>query len=519
MSLKRRNIFTRYGTTKFLMIYFIGGLLFLLTAFVCYTSWVVDDLKESRLAQIRPLASIAAEIPSVKDAELTSKLNKYFKSLQATSRLSFIITDTEGNIVKVRGVDKTIENKVDSDSSLSLSEEEQRKIDKTLSRMKNQHQAIPLEYVTENRQIFGYLYHGDAAPDAIDKMPYVFTDLNNEPIKWQVWNEPIIREEATSKQLAQARALIRDASKSDSYVSLQINPQSHSGYFYYDIVPQYNLLLMPFFQITIIAGFLAAGLWAYRRIKANEQAAIWYGLAKETAHQLGTPISALMGWLEVLHGRIDMKKDENRQIFEEMQDDLERLREVTARFGEIGSMPKKGSIDLNIIIRSAVEYFERRIPYQSKQIEIITNLNSTPYISGNNVLLQWVFENLIKNSLDAIDKDKGIIEISSDYSHRKDEVVVTYEDNGRGISRKERNKIFQPGYTTKKHGWGLGLTLIKRIVEDYHEGKVRLKNTSSEGTTFEIIFRAETDYDKRSYLRRLKLNWLKDKWPGKMAKG
>lgn len=492
MALKRGDIFAN-STTKFLMIYFAGGLLLLLIAFVCYTFWLVNNLKKNHLAQIRPLANIAAEIPAVKDAELSSKLNKYFKGLQATSRLSFIITNPEGKIVKVRGVDKKIEDKLDSDSPVSLTKEEQEKLDNALERMKSQYQPIPLKYVTENRQIFGYLYHGDAAPDAIDKVPYVFTNLDNEPIKWQVWDEPVTRKEATPKQIAKAKALIRDASKSESYAPLQINPQSHKGYFYYDITPQYNLLLMPFFQITIIAGFIVIGLLAYHRIKANEQAAIWYGLARETAHQLGTPISALMGWVEVLHSRLDMKKEENQQIFEEMQDDLERLREVTARFGEIGSMPKKGPIDLNMVIRCAVEYFEKRLPYQSRRIEIVTDLGSIPYILGNNVLLQWVFENLIKNSLDAIDKDKGIIEISSDSYHKRDEVLVTYKDNGKGIPKKERNRIFQPGYTTKKHGWGLGLTLIKRIIEDYHEGKIKLKKTSSEGTTFEIIFKAETE--------------------------
>lgn len=486
-----KNIFSGYSTTKFLMIYFIGGLLLLLIAFVYYTTWFVRELRESRLDQIRPLANIAAEIPTVKDAELSSKLNKYFKSLRATSQLSFIITDTTGKIVKARGVDETIEAKIDSDPPISFTEKEQRRLNNILNRMRSRYQAIPLEFITENRQIFGYLYHGDAAPDAVGKMPYVFADLNHEPVKWQGWEQPITREEATPNQIAQAKALIKDASKSDSFMPLQINPQYHKGYFYYDLAPQYNLLLMPFFQIMIIAAFVATGLLVYRRMKANEQTAIWYGLAKETAHQLGTPISALMGWLEVLQNRVDMEKDGNSEIFDEMQDDLERLREVTARFGEIGSIPKKCPIDLNLIIREAVEYFEKRLPYQSKKISIDTNFSHTSYISGNNVLLQWVFENLIKNSLDALDKDEGHFEIISDYSPKKDEVIVTYKDNGKGISRKEKNKIFQPGYTTKKHGWGLGLTLIKRIIEDYHEGRIRLKNTSAEGTIFELTFKAE----------------------------
>jgi len=487
------DILKGYSTSRFLLIYFTGGLFFLLITFVGYTTWVVNDLRENRLAQIRPLANIAAEIPAVKDADLTIKLNKYFKSLRETSKLSFIITDKDGNIIKVRGVSKSIEDKIDSDLPTRLTEKERKKIKNALNRMKIKHQAIPLEYVTENRQILGYLYHGDTAPDAITKMPYVFTDLNNEPIKWQVWNEPITKDKATPEQIAQAKALIRNSSKSENFVPLQINPESHKGYFYYDIVPQYNLILMPFFQITIIGVFVTVGLLFYHRSKANEQAAIWYGLAKETAHQLGTPISALMGWLEVLHTRLDMEKEQNSQIFKEMQNDLERLRQVTARFGEIGSIPKKCSIDVNVVIGEAVNYFEKRLPYYSKQIDIDTKLQPIPYISGNNVLLQWVFENLIKNSLDAIDKEKGNIEIISNYSPKKKEVIITYKDNGKGISRKEKKRIFQPGYTTKKHGWGLGLTLIKRIIEDYHEGKIRVKTTNSQGATFEITFKTEKD--------------------------
>ena len=153
----------------------------------------------------------------------------------------------------------------------------------------------------------------------------------------------------------------------------------------------------------------------------------------------------------------------------------------------IGSTPKLEPMKISDVIHQAVEYYRKRISFRRRKVEIIEDYDlQIPLAMINDVLMGWVVENLIKNSLDAFDKDIGIIKIRTEHDPRRNQVVVIYSDNGRGIPRKARNKIFQPGYTTKKHGWGLGLALARRIVEDYHGGKLLLVETGPEGTTFHI---------------------------------
>ena len=246
---------------------------------------------------------------------------------------------------------------------------------------------------------------------------------------------------------------------------------------------------MPLAQITMIAVFMTIGFLGYQRMKHDEQQAIWAGLAKETAHQLGTPISSLMGWLEVL-GENDDEQDLS-SIRKEMQRDVRRLEYITARFGEIGSMPKRELLDVRETIHRAVVYFQRRLPHRQKHVEIIEDHQSVPEVEANENLLQWVIENLIRNSLDAIDRDDGKIQIRTEFDPRKKDVVIIYKDNGKGIPRKNRNIIFSPGYSSKEHGWGLGLAIVKRIIEGYHGGHVRVTESGSVGATFLITLPAK----------------------------
>jgi signal transduction histidine kinase len=259
----------------------------------------------------------------------------------------------------------------------------------------------------------------------------------------------------------------------------------------------------------LIFGFLS-----YRRIKTVEQASIWGGLAKETAHQLGTPISSLMGWVE-LSMELDKQRGDNTtaEIYANMQSDLTRLQRITERFGKIGSYPQQAPVDINTVIGDAVAYFQKRLPNLSKQVELRVVDRELPEIVANADLLQWVFENLIRNSLDAIDQENGIIEIDPRFQPKERQIGILYKDNGQGIPRQNRNRIFQPGMTTKKHGWGLGLTLVKRIIEAYHHGQIRLIHTSSQGTTFEIVLPVEIVEDERTakLLRKISFFWMKFK--------
>ncbi|MBC8234969.1 HAMP domain-containing histidine kinase [bacterium] len=470
----------RYKTTNFLLAYFIGGIFVLLLAFVYYTSRIVERLDESQKAQVPYLADLAAVIPSIKDIQLGMRLDKDFRKIWENSRLSFIITDKQnaGRIITVRGVDKDIEAKMGK--VIPLTDAENRKLSKALERMKRKAENIPIEY-GEDRVLLGYIYHGDVNADKIDMMPFVITDWEKKPVGWRIWGDYIRIEDANEGQIVQAHALVREASAKGRFSPIQINPEFRDGYFYYDVATHYDLMLMPYIQIASITIFLLIGMLVYQKSKANEQAAIWGGLARETAHQLGTPISSLMGWLEVLENKNSNK--DMTDIYAEMQGDLDRLRKVTSRFGKVGTKPKRGLVNIVYIIHEVILYFQKRIP---SKVEIIFQQREMPEVVANEDLLQWVFENLMKNSLDALNKKRGIIRIDTSFDPKKNQVVITYKDNGKGILKKDRKKIFAPGYTTKKHGWGLGLTLVKRIIEDYHDGKIRLVETSPAGTTFEI---------------------------------
>ena len=297
-------------------------------------------------------------------------------------------------------------------------------------------------------------------------------------------------------------------------LSLQTNPGSLQGYLYHEVIPDYGIFIMPIVLVAVFSSILIVGFLSYRRIKTVEQASIWGGLAKETAHQLGTPISSLMGWIE-LSMELDKQRGDNRttEIYENMQSDITRLQRITERFGKIGSYPQQARIDINTVIADAVAYFQKRLPNLSKQVELRVIDRELPEIVANADLLQWVFENLIRNSLDAIDKENGIIEIEPQLHPKEHQIVILYKDNGQGIPRQDRNKIFRPGMTTKKHGWGLGLTLVKRIIEAYHHGQIRLIHTSPQGTTFEIVLPVETVADQKTIglLMKSSSMWMKFK--------
>ena len=471
-----------YVASNFLLTYFIVGLLILSLAFVYYTKQILQlnrDLKK----QVEPLADLAAELPSVEDSRLQNRLSQIFKEFLAGSRLRFIITDADGKVQVARGVGESIEHKLlDVDPPIPLSPAEQSKLKAISERMKRNTEN---PRAIDDRTLIGYIYHGEADAKAIDQIPFVITDTAHKPQKWQIWNELITAENATPDQYARAEMFVRQSKTLGRYVPILTSELQ--GYFYSETRPYYGLFIMPVVLVLVFSTFLTVGFLSYRRIKAFEHAAIWGGLAKETAHQLGTPISALMAWIELLADRNRREKDEMAaEIYTNMQNDLVRLQKITARFGTIGSYPPKTGIDVNSVIDDVVSYFKKRIPNRSKHIEIRVVAPDLPVVNANADLLQWVFENLIRNSLDAMDKKFGLIEINPTFDAKKQKIIIQYQDNGSGIKRKDRRKIFHPGMTTKKHGWGVGLTVVQRIVEEYHHGQIRLVETSPEGTAFEI---------------------------------
>ena len=210
-------------------------------------------------------------------------------------------------------------------------------------------------------------------------------------------------------------------------------------------------------------------------------------MAKETAHQFGTPISSLMGWIEMLKMHYH-DQDRVLDITNEIADDVEKLNRITYRFSKIGAIPEFKKLSVYEEIHKVKEYFERRLPQSGKSVEIILQGDRNANAELNAELFEWVIENLIKNALDAIDHKQGRIEIAVKELRKEIEVDVT--DNGKGIDLKRRKDIFRPGYSTKRRGWGLGLSLSKRIIEVYHKGKIFVKSSAiGEGTTFKIILK------------------------------
>jgi len=249
-----------------------------------------------------------------------------------------------------------------------------------------------------------------------------------------------------------------------------------------------QLRYYPYIQLAIAAFFIIIGYISFSSIKRSEQSNIWVGMAKETAHQFGTPISSLMGWLEML--KINYKEpDKVLDITEEISSDVEKLNKITYRFSKIGAKPELAKKNLIEEMKQVISYFERRLPQTGKSVELKIIGDESACAEINSELFEWVIENLIKNALDAIEGTSGKIEISVKEFKKRVEVEVT--DSGKGIEMKRRKDVFRPGYSTKKRGWGLGLSLSKRIIEGYHGGKIFVKSSMpGEGTTFKIILKS-----------------------------
>jgi signal transduction histidine kinase len=210
-------------------------------------------------------------------------------------------------------------------------------------------------------------------------------------------------------------------------------------------------------------------------------------MAKETAHQFGTPLSSLMGWVELLKSSYN-EPDKVLDITDEVESDVAKLKKITNRFSKIGATPEIKHCNVFDEVKKVTDYFQRRLPQTGKKVDLKIQGDQNVFAELNSELFEWVIENLVKNSLDAIENKEGEIVIDIKDSRNRIEIDVT--DNGKGIDLKRRKDVFRPGYSTKRRGWGLGLSLSKRIVETYHQGKIFVKNSvPGEGTTFKIILK------------------------------
>jgi signal transduction histidine kinase len=246
-----------------------------------------------------------------------------------------------------------------------------------------------------------------------------------------------------------------------------------------------RLRYYPFLQIIFAVLFIIIAYSSFSYIKKSEHRNIWVGMSKETAHQLGTPISSLMGWNEMLKMNYN-NQDKVLDISDEINSDLTRLNKITKRFSKIGSKPELHDEFPYTTIERVSNYFQRRLPQLGKNVLINLEGNKDLKARMNSELFEWVIENLIKNALDAIETQNGKINFRIGENRNKIEIEIS--DNGKGIESNRKKDIFRPGYSTKRRGWGLGLSLSKRIIEDYHKGKIFVKQSViNEGTTFKII--------------------------------
>ncbi|HOF98413.1 MAG TPA: HAMP domain-containing sensor histidine kinase [Paludibacteraceae bacterium] len=305
-------------------------------------------------------------------------------------------------------------------------------------------------------------------------IPVIMTDENDNLISSLNVNEP------ASKTNDYYRREIERLKKKNSHIEVRIDNTLQHIY-YDDSLLLKQLRYFPYIQLGVIFIFLLIAYLAFSGTKKAEQNQVWVGLSKETAHQLGTPISSLLAWLDLLRIRNDDK------LLTEMEKDVNRLKIIAERFSKIGSAPDLQLVKLNETITNAVQY----ISHRSSQKVIITchfQTSDNDLIRMNVPLFEWVIENLCKNAIDAMNGN-GKIDIF--VQKKSNEYIVDVKDTGKGIEKNKFKAVFSTGYTTKPRGWGLGLSLAKRIIEEYHKGKIFVKQSEiDKGTTFRILMKA-----------------------------
>ncbi|MDR3651625.1 MAG: HAMP domain-containing sensor histidine kinase [Paludibacter sp.] len=308
-------------------------------------------------------------------------------------------------------------------------------------------------------------------------IPIIYTDAKNQVIFARNFNEPKTNlDEFYKKEIARLNA---------KRPPIELKFDNTKQYLYYDdSLFLKQLYYFPYVQFGVIFIFLLVAYFAFSSTKNAEQNQVWVGLSKETAHQLGTPISSLLAWVDLLK----MRHQED-ELIGEMEKDVNRLRIIAERFSKIGSKPDLQIVSLNETLLNAVHYMTNR---SSQKVSINCHFPNEEhlFIKLNVPLFEWVIENLCKNAIDAMN---GVGYIDLNIIPKTDEVFIDVKDTGKGIDKNKFKVIFTPGFTTKKRGWGLGLSLAKRIIEEYHGGKIFVKQSELNiGTVFRIILKVDT---------------------------
>ncbi len=294
--------------------------------------------------------------------------------------------------------------------------------------------------------------------------PVVLTDKDGNPTFWKN-----LKDEDVAKAIK-----VLDREREPIPIVVGFGSESILGYLHYGLSPfARTLRIIPFVITFFLLLFLSVGFWGYLMFKRNEEEKIWTSLAKETAHQLATPLSSLIGWIETMKGKL------HKDILEGINEDARRMRAVLEKFSRIGLPPQLAEVEPRPVIDDVVHYMKRRA---HRGITFSAEYGTVSNILADEILFGWAVENILKNSLDAIGSKPGQIRIR--LFEQSNQVLIELSDTGPGITGMKEKEIFKPGVTTKKYGWGLGLVLARRIIEDYHKGKLVLKESLPGLTTF-----------------------------------
>ena len=311
------------------------------------------------------------------------------------------------------------------------------------------------------------------------QFPIIYSDPESKPIYSRNLSERL-----TSEELQKSLASMDQQNDPIPivYMDRDSNESIILGYLHYgdsDLIRK--LQWLPYLEIGVVALFIFIGFIGFNSIRNSEKRNIWVGMARETAHQLGTPVSALMGWVD----RLRTHPEESTNVVKEMESDLKRLEQIGSRFSKMGSDSELKSISLKELVDRQSAYLKKRLPLLKKEIELTVSGIDNISIDGNEILLGWAIENVIRNGIDSIQSEKGKVDISIS----SDDVsgIIQIQDSGAGILKKDWKNIFRPGFSTKERGWGLGLSLVNRIINEIHDGEIKVLHSKiGFGTCFEI---------------------------------
>lgn len=440
---------------------------------VNYTQELFEKIREEETKRVKIWAMATEEAGK---PDLDSDPTLTLEIITSNKTIPIIQTNSDGKITSSTNIDESI-----TKDSIKMRQ--------VLRAMKEKGNFIKINYAED---AFNYMFYGESSVFAElrevleDQIQSFNKDITSNsasaPVIYATENDSILDfgnlDSVSMSYSTFVQDKIAEMKKANEPLEIHLN-ESETNYIYYADSPLLTKLkYYPFIQLSVIGLFLIFAYYLFSTARKSEQNQVWVGMAKETAHQLGTPLSSLLAWVEVLRA-----KGVDDETIKELSQDIGRLETITERFSKIGAKPNLEQHDVNQVISNTISYLKNRL---SKNVNFSQQGSNGEVIASMNVpLLEWVLENIIKNGVDAIGGDGNIDIYITDQSQF---VYIDISDNGKGIPKGQRKTVFEPGFTTKQRGWGLGLSLTKRIIENYHSGKVFVKSSEiGVGTTFRIV--------------------------------